>query len=1020
MKESIRWLHISDLHIGSPNSKWLDETLRDRLQELINDELGRIDFAIITGDVVHQGKYPEHDNFVKASKLINMLEEVCSHVVLALGNHDYARDDARFSLLAKWEKENIEDKKKKEENYAQKLRADFEEFIDFGKKIFKNTNPIVTKSYIYDKVEGINIIVLNTSIFCGQPELDEAGNIKKVGDHIKINDDGKLWISNKDLPDISELDKAIPTIVIGHHPMEMFDRASQKRIKEFMENVPAKYFFCGHAHKIQENQIDDSITQYTSAGLFKDDYNKPTITRYKIEKNANEHIEKKRYRFIKGNWEEVVSEGTNTDIECKIEESVDFSDVLMINGSEVSDGAFRFPYNNGKFNIYVTKSKTSDKIVPHLHKNMDEVTFVIKGGVYACIGQNVSHIGEGKAILMPKNKFHCFIPSSFPCEYITMSAELKDGITYETQWGEDIGVLNRLEKELENCETSSLFKLYEKIATYLFSSVLEVRWKATEILKRYLIQENDDSNYIESMLQKIVSEMLKKKEEEYRFLAIETACEFRCKVALNTIYQIMTSTENYMFSWSCAYYLIKSHINIDFANMLSKVSHTLSEDIDEKHEICVYVERVIIATMQLLLKRNANLLEKIYNTELKYCSFDNVIPIDDIVIHFVLWYTSFSLSNEKINYTKALKSIPVINNISREEILRGLLNISDISERYHVLEISKQEGKLLMVVKAFFESLEDIPIGSEQDISLKENIKNYLRIIVSKDCNLNCVYCHHEGRIDSLVGTKIKDNTNFNLKNLLKKAKECGFKKIKISGGEPLLYPNILKICNAFQNDFEDIGFTSNGTKILHLKSDFENIKERKLSFNITLNSCNSQKYERITGKDSLDEVKQGIKYLVDQGFKVKINSVITSFNVDEIEQIIAYAARMRIDIKLLDLFSVGRIDNEFQHISIAEIKNKLMELYQVDDTDFELINDYMCVNVMGIRVMIPQRVYSSDCQYNCQMYPCAEGLFGIRVYEDYSCARCFKGNIYSGGLEDFSANIELIRKDMDITRFSF
>lgn len=1019
MKDSIRWLHISDLHIGSLDSKWLDETLRDRLQKLISEELGRIDFAIITGDIVQQGKYPEHDNFEQASKLINMLEETCSHVILALGNHDYARDDARFSLLAKWEKENIEDKKKKEENYAKKLRADFEEFIDFSKKILKNMNPIATKSYIYDKIEGINIIVLNTSVFCGQPELDEEGDIKKDEGKIKINDDGKLWISDKDFPDISELDKTVPTIVIGHHPIEMFDKFCQEKIEEFMENVPAKYFFCGHAHKIRENKIDDSITQYTSAGLFKDDYNKPIITRYKIEKNANEHIEKRRYRFAKGSWEEVVLEGTETDIESNLEECVDFSDGLIINSSEVSDGAFRFPYNNGKFNIYITKSKTSDKIVPHLHKNMDEVTFVIKGGVFACIGQNVSHIGEGKAILMPKNELHCFVPSRFPCEYITMSVELKDEITYETQWGENIEELNRIEQELENCETSALFKLYEKIATYLFSSVLEVRWKATEILKRYLIQENDESTYIESMLQKIVSEMLKKKEEEYRFLAIETACEFRCKVSFNTIYRIMTSTENYMFSWACAYYLIKMRSNIDFVNMLSKVSHTSGKDINEKQEICVYVDRVIIATLQLLLKRNANLLEAIYKTEIKYC-YNNIIPIDDIIIHFVLWYTSFTFSNEKLNYTKALKSIPLINNMSKEEILRGLLNISDISERYHVLEISRREEKLLMVVKSFFESLEDIPVGSEQDILLKENIKNYLRIIVSKDCNLNCVYCHHEGRIDSLVGTQVKDNTKFDLMNLLKKAKECGFRKIKISGGEPLLYPNILKICNTFQNDFEDIGFTSNGTKILHLKSEFESIKERKLSFNITLNSCNSQKYERITGKDCLEEVKQGIRYLVDQGFRVKINSVITSFNVDEIEQLIAYAARMRVDIKLLDLFSVGQVDNEFQHISIAEIKSKLMELYQVDDSDFESINDYMCVNVMGIRAMIPQRVYSSDCQYNCKMYPCAEGLFGIRVYEDYSCARCFKGNIYSGGLEDFSANIELIRRDMDVTRFSF
>lgn len=512
MEASIRWLHISDLHIGNPDSKWLDQILRNKLQELIHDELGHIDFVIITGDIVHQGKYPQHDNLDQASKLINMLEEMCSHVILALGNHDYVRDNPRFSLLTKWKKENTNNKKQYEENYAKKLRADFDEFVEFIKKIMKKSNPLVTQSYIYNQVDGINIVVLNTSIFCGQPELDDSENIKeKDVTQIKIQDEGKLWISDKDLPDISKLDKTKPTIVIGHHPLFMFDKFCQQKIKDYLESIPAKYYFCGHAHKMQEDEIDDSIIQYTSAGLFKDNYNKPLITCYNIKKSANEHIEKKQYNYTKGNWAETIPSQTETGIKNNNKKSANNSKNLTIDSSEVSDGAFRFPYNNGKFNIYITKSKPSDKIVPHLHRNIDEVTFILKGEVYAYIGNCVSHIGEGQAILMPRNQFHCFIPSSFPCEYITMSAELKDELSYETQWGEDIEELNKLELELLNCETNVSFELYDKISTYLFSSVLEVRWKATEILKRYLIQESEDSTYIESMIQKAVSEKLKKK-----------------------------------------------------------------------------------------------------------------------------------------------------------------------------------------------------------------------------------------------------------------------------------------------------------------------------------------------------------------------------------------------------------------------------------------------------------------------------------------------------------------------------
>ena len=74
----------------------------------------------------------------------------------------------------------------------------------------------------------------------------------------------------------------------------------------------------------------------------------------------------------------------------------------------------------------------------------------------------------------------------------------------------------------------------------------------------------------------------------------------------------------------------------------------------------------------------------------------------------------------------------------------------------------------------------------------------------------------------------------------------------------------------------------------------------------------------------------------------------------------------------------------------------------------------------MGIRILIPQRIYSADCQYNCPLYPCAEGLFGIRVYEDYSCARCFKGEMLQGDLPALKNNIATIRRDLDSARILF
>lgn len=255
---------------------------------------------------------------------------------------------------------------------------------------------------------------------------------------------------------------------------------------------------------------------------------------------------------------------------------------------------------------------------------------------------------------------------------------------------------------------------------------------------------------------------------------------------------------------------------------------------------------------------------------------------------------------------------------------------------------------------------------------------------------------------------------------MLFRAKQLNFKKIKISGGEPLLYPDVLRICHEFQNEFEDIGFTTNGTRIMDLKNDFESIGDSKLSFNITLNSMDKEKYKAITGQDKLDETLEGIEYLAEKGYSLKLNSVITSFNFDEIVNLISYAARLKVNIKLLDLFTVGNIPESYKHVSIPEIKNEVIKKFRLKELDFVRKDDYLITSVMGINVLIPSRLYSIDCQHNCQMYPCAEGIFGIRIYEDYSCAKCFCGTVYRGNLNELDVNISKIRKELDTMRFTF
>lgn len=1021
--DSIRWLHLSDLHIGHPENPWVNNALQLELERLIQNE-GRLDFILITGDIIHRGKYSDSNLSQQAKQLIQIFKNKCKHIIFSIGNHDYERDCVRMKMLADWQKLSLEEKIEQSEIYERRLSVDFEKYVKFCNKITGNSTFITTKSYVYTQIHGINIVVLNTSVFAGQPMLNKDGEIMEKDGKPIVDDSGKLWFSESSLCDVKELNKGQPTIVVGHHTLDMFEEYSRKKLAEVFTTMQAKYYFCGHIHETEERCID-GITQIASAGVFKDSYNRPKVKFHQMRMNANEHIDSKTYAFKDGCWQQEEEKADDTvraggvskveqpERELKNTDLSVLSDFFTINRSIISDGAIRFPYNGGTFNLYTSKSSATDTFSPHLHKDIDEVTYVTNGALYAYIDDECTYLTADSSTLIPKGKLHAFLPVEYPCAYITMGIESGDLAQYETTWNRDITKLQELDTALsQNISEEKRNRIFEEMIAYLKCSVLEVRWAATEILKKYLAQDSDDSTYIESCIQQMVINAVREKCIEQKLFGLSMAYEFRTKISVNAIRELMINAGSYILAWNCAYYLMEMRPNIDYEKLFNKTASS-------KPNINIYYERIIIALLQLMIKRNGSCFEAVYKEETQHTP-EKSIPVDDVIIHFVLWYTSFPIRGELINYNKAKASLNIILGNESGEILRGLLNYTDHQERFRVLQVCKSKKILADVVKAFFESFECAPKESHEEKTMKDNIKEYLRVIVSEKCNIKCAYCHHEGKIDSLVGSSIKYNPNFNLKELLAKAKQCGFRKIKVSGGEPLLYPNVLEICNEFQDDFDDIGFTTNGTNILALKKSFEKIKGSKLSFNVTLNSLYPEKYNHITQVDKLETVKEGIAYLVQNGFKVKINSVITSYNFDDMEMLVGFAARMRVDIKLLDLFSFGNLPEEFQHVSIAEIKSRLMELYNVSDTDFYALNDYMCMDTMGIRVLIPKRLYSSDCQYNCNMYPCAEGLFGIRVYEDYSCAYCFKGKIYSGGIECFEENVNQIRAHLDLMKFTY
>ena len=119
--QSIKWLQLSDLHIGSVSNRWTDKTIRQQLNNLFNEEIHTVDFVVITGDIIDKGQLNNQMNIDILIEFISILSDFTKRIIVTPGNHDYIRNELRTSLLEKWKKSN----KAKENDYKRKLIDDF-------------------------------------------------------------------------------------------------------------------------------------------------------------------------------------------------------------------------------------------------------------------------------------------------------------------------------------------------------------------------------------------------------------------------------------------------------------------------------------------------------------------------------------------------------------------------------------------------------------------------------------------------------------------------------------------------------------------------------------------------------------------------------------------------------------------------------------------------------------------------------------------------------------------------------
>lgn len=199
-----------------------------------------------------------------------------------------------------------------------------------------------------------------------------------------------------------------------------------------------------------------------------------------------------------------------------------------------------------------------------------------------------------------------------------------------------------------------------------------------------------------------------------------------------------------------------------------------------------------------------------------------------------------------------------------------------------------------------------------------------MRIQVNTTCNFKCFFCHMEG-----TGMDSSTLTPREIERVVEIASKWGVDRIKFTGGEPLLRPDIVEIVERTRKHVRgNISMTTNGYMLPEYA---KSLKEAGLDrVNISLHSLDRDTFEFITGTDSIDKVREGIKAARDARLDpIKINFVVLKgVNVDQVPRMITLSAEENVTVQFIEFETNRENENseEFMkyHYDLNVIERKL------------------------------------------------------------------------------------------------
>ena len=218
---------------------------------------------------------------------------------------------------------------------------------------------------------------------------------------------------------------------------------------------------------------------------------------------------------------------------------------------------------------------------------------------------------------------------------------------------------------------------------------------------------------------------------------------------------------------------------------------------------------------------------------------------------------------------------------------------------------------------------------------------DYLRVSVTDNCNLRCVYCMKEKENNFLK--KDEKLTDDEIYKVIKASAKLGIKKIRITGGEPLVREEIVSLIGRINNipGIEEIYLTTNG---ILLADKLEELKLNGLKgVNISLDSLKEERFTKLTRLGRVEKVLEAIDKAIELDIKVKLNTVIVNdVNKDEIIDFINLTKEKPIDVRFIELMPIGIAIN-YKGVTNEEVLKVIEDNYTdkvIEDnyTDYEKV----------------------------------------------------------------------------------